>query len=434
MLLSGRRILVGVCGGIAAYKACELVRQLMREGAEVQVVLTPTAAKFISPLTFAALTERPAPVDEFAVDPQSGADVYPHLELTRDIDCYVIVPATANMIAKLAAGLGDNLASAAALSCEAPLVVAPAMNYRMWQNAAVQENLQTLRRRGHLIVMPESGELACGDRGVGRLADLPEIFALIVQATSESAVGTAPDELPIDADRPPVAGGDLSGRRIIVTAGGTREYLDPVRFITNASTGRLGLGLVSELARRGARVELLDTGIDVDIAVEGQLADREIVRTAYDLQAALARRMPRADALVMLAAVADYAPSSYRNSKHKKDGSPWIVELAETPDVLASIAAARKPGQLLVGVSLEDTDWLARGMKKVATKGVDLIVAVELGADPPFGEERLQCALVDAQRVIVPAARRAKAEVATLLGDWLAARLAQLPSASAVTT
>lgn len=434
MLLSGRRILVGVCGGIAAYKACELVRQLKREGADVQVALTPAGAKFVTPLTFAALTEHPAPVDEFAVDAQGTPDVYPHLELTRDIDCYVIVPATANTIAKLAVGLADNLVCGAAVSCEAPLVIAPAMNYRMWQSPSVQENLQTLRQRGHYIVEPEAGELACGDQGVGRLADISAILAQVVQAVAEAPGAGLPDEYGAPADAEPSAVGDLSGRRIIVTAGGTREYLDPVRFITNASTGRLGLSLVSELARRGASVELIDTGIEVDVGVESRLANREIARTGYDLQATLTRRMPAADALVMLAAVADYAPSSYKNNKHKKDGAPWMVELAETPDVLAGVAAGRRLEQLLVGVSLEDTDWLARGMKKVALKGVDLIIAVELGADPPFGEERLQCALVNADTVVAPAARRAKAEVAALVGEWLAASFAQLPSASTVTS
>lgn len=434
MLLNGRRILVGVCGGIAAYKACELVRHLMREGAAVQVVLTPAAARFVTPLTFAALTEQAAPVDEFTVDPQTSPDLYPHLELTRGIDCFAIVPATANTIAKLAVGLADNLLSAAALSCEAPLVIAPAMNYRMWQNSAVQENLATLRQRGHTIVEPEAGELACGDYGLGRLAEVPEVFAQISQAISSASVAQAPGETRNIASQLGRPAGDLAGKRVVVTAGGTREYLDPVRFLTNASTGRLGLSLVSELARRGAIVELIDTGIEVDIAVESQLADREIVRTSFDLQAALARRMPAANALVMLAAVADYAPSSFKNSKHKKDGTPWIIELAETPDVLATTAKARTPGQLLVGVSLEDTDWLARGMKKVALKGVDLNIAVELSADLPFGEERMHCALVDAETIIAPAERRPKAEVAALVADWLAANLARQQSASTVST
>jgi len=432
MLLSGRRILVGVCGGIAAYKACELVRLLMREGASVQVAMTPAAARFVTPLTFAALTERPALVDDFQASPQSTAELYPHLDLTRGINCYVIAPATANTIGKLAAGLADNLVSSAALSCEAPVVIAPAMNYRMWQNPAVEDNLAMLRSRGACIVDPATGELACGEQGAGRLADLPDIFAAIVQAIDGAdsfeaggrmdSTDTVPEELPA---------GDLSGRRIIITAGATCEYLDPVRFITNASTGRLGLSLVSELARRGARIELIDTGIDADVALEARLAARETVRTSYDLLAALKHRLPAADALIMLAAVADYAPSSFQNSKHKKDGTPWMVELAETTDVLATVAADRKAGQVLVGVSLEDTDWLARGMKKVAQKGVDLNIAVELGADLPFGDERMTCALVDSVNVIEPPARRAKAEVAKLLGDWLAARFHQLKPAGA---
>lgn len=418
MLLEGRSVLLGVCGGIAAYKACELARLLLREGARVQVVLTPAAAQFVTPLTFAALTNRPAPVDEFAAA-AAGGETYSHLELTREIDCFAIVPATANTLAQLAIGSAANLLTACYVACQAPVVIAPAMNARMWRHPAVQANVDSLQRRGHLLVPPGTGELACGDTGAGRLAELTDIFAAIVAACADRPAGP-------DADEPalaPLPAGDLAGRRIIVTAGGTREYLDPVRFITNASSGRLGLNVVSELARRGARVELLETGIDVDIALEAQLSARETVRTAFDLRAELRRRLPGAAALVMLAAVADYSPAEYRNTKHKKDGSPWVVEFVETPDILAEAAAHREPGQVLVGVSLEDTDWLARGMKKARAKHVDMLLAVELGADLPFGDSRLNCALVDAERELVPAGRRAKAEVARLLGDWLATRL-----------
>jgi len=417
MLLEGRSVLLGVCGGIAAYKACELARLLIREGAQVQAVLTPAAAEFVTPLTFAALTGRPAPVDEFA-EAAAGRETYSHLELTREIDCFAVVPATANTLAQLAIGAAGNLLAACYVACEAPVVIAPAMNARMWRHAAVQANVAALKQRGHLLVEPGTGDLACGDSGAGRLAELTDILAAIVETCSQAAIGEFEGEPP-----PPLPAGDLAGRRIIVTAGGTREYLDPVRFITNASSGRLGLNVVSELARRGARVELVETGIDVDIALEAQLSARETVRTAFDLQAELTRRLPGADALVMLAAVADYSPADYHNTKHKKDGSAWTVEFVETRDILAEAAAKREPGQVLVGVSLEDTDWLARGMKKAAKKNVDMLIAVELGADLPFGDSRLNCALVNEKRELVPAGRRAKAEVARLLGDWLAKRL-----------
>ena len=217
----------------------------------------------------------------------------------------------------------------------------------------------------------------------------------------------------------------------MVTAGGTREYLDPVRFLTNSSSGRLGLSMVVELARRGASVELIDTGIEVDVAVESQLAARDVARTAFDMMSALSKRMEHADGLIMLAAVADYGPANYISSKRKKDGSAWVVELTETPDILAGVAVQRRPGQALIGVSLEDTDWIGRAMKKTQSKGVDLCIAVELGADLPFGDRRMRCALVDAEQVVQQEELRDKAQVARLTVDWLATRLAADDGAAA---
>lgn len=423
-MLAGRRILIGVCGGIAAYKSCEFVRMLQREGAQVRVVLTPAASRFVTPLTFSALSGAPAPVDAF---PKAGGtpavDVYAHLNLTREIDCYVIVPATANTVSGLATGQADNLVTACYLSCEAPVVIAPAMNVRMWQHPAVQDNVAVLHRRGNTIVEPGTGELACGDEGAGRLAELPAVLAAVMEALQAAEAAEALASVPGGAESP-LPPGDLSGRRIVVTAGGTREYLDPVRFITNASSGRLGLSMLAELARRGATTELIDTGIEVDVAVESQLAERETVRTAFDMMAALRRRMEHADGLIMLAAVADYGPANYASSKHKKDGTPWVVEFTETPDILAGVSAQRRAGQLLVGVSLEDTDWVDRAMKKTAAKDVDLSIAVELGGDLPFGDRRMRCALVEADRVVAQEALRDKVQVARLTADWLAARFA----------
>jgi len=264
MLLDGRRVLLGVTGGIAAYKACELTRLLIREGATVQAVLTPNAARFVTPLTFAALTGCTAPVDEFAeACGEPGIDIFQHLSLSREIDCYVIAPATANTLAKLANGLAGNLVCGAYLSCEAPVVIAPAMNVRMWEHPAVQANLDTLRRRGNTIIAPGLGDLACGDTGAGRLAELPDVFAAVVEACDKAEQQSPPP----DAEAPPeLPSSDLVGKRIIVTAGGTREHIDPVRFITNASTGQLGLSVISELAQRGAVVTLIDTGLAVHAA------------------------------------------------------------------------------------------------------------------------------------------------------------------------
>ncbi len=405
--LNGKRVLLGVCGGIAAYKSCELARALIRAGASVQAVLTPRAAQFVTPLTFAALTGLPAPVDEF---PEPGGqprlDVYSHLNLTRGIDCYVIAPATAATLAKLVTGQADNLVTGCYVSCTAPVVLAPAMNTRMWEHTAVQESMAKLRSRGHTIAGPAAGELACGDQGPGRLADVPDI----VRAVELSLA-------------PSYAAAPLAGIRIIVTAGGTREYLDPVRFITNASSGRLGLAVCRALLDLGAQVELIETGIEIDPALAARLGARHTVRTAFDLQAQLKRSFPTAHGLCMLAAVADYSPAQYHNTKRKKDGSVWDVEFTETTDILAELGASRRSEQALCGVSLEDTDWLQRAMKKAAAKRVDALLAVELGADLPFGDKRLNCALVDASGILQPAAQRGKPESAALIAQWFAARL-----------
>ena len=422
MLLKDRRILVGVCGGIAAYKACELCRMFIREGAEVQAVLTPAAEHFVTALTFAALTGRPCPVEPLPDGAGRFTETFAHLELTRDIDCYVVVPATAATLSGLAAGRADNLVTTCYLSCEAPVVVAPAMNTRMWHHPAVQANLAAVRGHGAEVVAPVSGELACRDTGAGHLADLADIFSAVATAAGRDGEPAGPVTEQTVEPEPPA--GDLAGRRFVVTAGGTREYLDPVRYLTNASSGLLGLTIAAELARRGARVDLVETGIAVDIATEARLSSRETVRTAFDLQAALSRRMEQADGLVMLAAVADYTPANYESTKHKKNGGAWTVEFTETPDILATVARGRRPGQVLVGVSLEDTDWLDRGMKKVAAKGVDLNIAVELGADLPFGDRRMRCALVTAEGEAAPAALRSKGEAARLVADWLADRFA----------
>jgi phosphopantothenoylcysteine decarboxylase / phosphopantothenate---cysteine ligase len=411
--VSGKRILLGVCGGIAAYKACEIARALIRAGAGVQAVLTPRGAQFVTPLSFAALTGAPAPVDEF---PEPGGqpqlDVYSHLNLTRGIDCYLIAPATATTLAKLATGQADNLVTGCYVSCSAPVVLAPAMNTRMWLHPAVQENMARLRSRGHSVVEPGTGELACGDQGPGRLADVPDIVSAVERILAAGG-----------------AAAPLAGKRIIVTAGGTREYLDPVRFITNASSGRLGLEVCQALLDAGAQVELIETGIEVSPALASRLALRHTVRTAFDMQAQLGRSFPQAQGLCMLAAVADYSPAQYHQTKRKKDGSVWGVELTETPDILAALAAGRIAEQAVCGVSLEDTDWLGRAVKKAAAKRVDALLAVELGADLPFGDKRLNCALVDASGIVEPPGLRSKPESAALIAQWFVKQLGGMQAA-----
>ncbi len=411
MLLDGANILLCVCGGIAAYKSCELTRMFVREGASVRVALTPTAAQFVTPLTFTGLAGSTALVDEFPAPGQSPqADVFSHLNLTRDIDCLVVCPATATTLGKMAHGIGDNLVTAAFLSCSASVIVAPAMNTRMWQNPAVQANIELLLQRGVTIVPPIEGELACGDMGAGKLADLKDVFAAVAGLINSEAAASR---------SAPSGTKPLQGRRIVVTAGGTREYLDPVRFITNASTGTLALEVARQLSAAGAAVTLVDSGVAVEPGLARKLASHHEARTAFDMLSVLSREMQQADGLVMLAAVADYSPSRYVNTKRKKDGKPWKVEFSETPDVLATLAEQRRDGQLLLGVSLEDTDWLERGMKKTSAKRVDAILAVELGGDLPFGDSRINCALVDGSNVLAEPGLRSKPEAATLVVDYL---------------
>jgi phosphopantothenoylcysteine decarboxylase/phosphopantothenate--cysteine ligase len=382
---------------------------LIREGATVRVVLTPNAARFVAPLTFSALTGRTAFCEEFSGPLMSAAEnTYAHLDLSRGIDCMVIAPATASTLAKLAGGHADNLLVGAYLSNVAPVVIAPAMNVRMWDHPATQANVRLLAERGNRIIQPGTGELACGDEGAGRLAPLEEIFA----AVAESVPGDAPPDL--EQTHLP-----LAGRRFIVTAGGTREYLDPVRFITNASTGRLGIETARSLKRRGAEVELVDTGIELSAEDAALFTERHHVQTAFDMLKVLSERMKEADGLVMLAAVADYTPAGYESTKHKKGGGGWSVELMETTDVLAGIARTRRPGQLLAGVSLEDSNWVEGGMKKAAAKDVDIMLAVELGPERPFGDSRLNCALVSRDAVLAEPQRRSKHEAADLLAGWL---------------
>jgi phosphopantothenoylcysteine decarboxylase/phosphopantothenate--cysteine ligase len=413
----GKRILLGVSGGIAAYRACELARLLIHAGAEVQVVLTPRAAQFVTPLTFTALTGRPALVDEYPAAPagETGEDdIYAHLNVTRGIDCFVIAPASADTLSKLAHGIADSLLTTAYLSNEAPVLIAPAMNVRMWGHAAVQENVAALKARGHAIIEPGAGILACGDVGAGRLAEPAEILAHIEKAISAlNAVGVSYGSN--GAGRDP-----LTGKRVIVTAGGTREYIDPVRFITNSSSGTLGLKVAAQLLERGALVELIDPGLDVDPALADRLSGRRTALTAFDLQSALMASFPAADALVMLAAVADYSPTQYLSEKRKKDGLPWKVELAETPDVLSSVTAVRRPGQLVAAVSLEDSRWMERAQAKANAKGADAVLAVHLADETPFGANPLNCALVSFDDVLAPPKVRTKDEAAALIVEWLA--------------
>jgi len=350
------RILLGVSGGIAAYKACELCRLLVKAGHDVYPTLTPGAERFVASETFFALARK-----------ERTADPYPHL---RRADLLVVAPATANTLAKLAYGLADNLLTEAALAHEGPVIVAPAMNARMWAHPATQANLATLRARGVHVVGPEEGELAEGESGPGRLSEPAAIAARIEELLAA------------------VWSGPLAGRRVLVSAGGTREPLDAVRFLGNRSSGRMGVALAEEARRRGARVTLLAANLAVP-PPDGI----EVVQTptAADIEReALARG--DADVVIMAAAVADYRPAEALAEKRSKDGEPWRVELEPTADVLSELGAARRNGQVLVGFAADrGENGLARARTKLANKGAALFVfndveRSDIGFDAPDNE------------------------------------------------
>jgi phosphopantothenoylcysteine decarboxylase / phosphopantothenate---cysteine ligase len=342
------RVLVGVTGGIAAYKACELVRLLVKAGHEVIPLVTPGAERFVRAETFDALAH---PTRARSAEP------YPHLE---QADLYVIAPLTANTLAKLAHGLADNVVTEAALAHHGPLLVAPAMNTRMWQHPATMDNVDLLRSRGVELVGPAEGELAEGDRGIGRMAEPATIFARAQALLSPEARNTP-----------------LRGKTVIVTAGGTREPIDAVRFVGNRSSGHMGAAIAAEARRRGAEVTLIASNLSVDEPV-----DVEVVQTptAADLaRETLARA--GADVIVMAAAVADYRPAEPIQAKRPKEDQHWRLELEPTDDVLRALTAHDANGRIVVGFAAETgEDGLARAREKRALKQADLFVYNDVGA------------------------------------------------------
>src|SRR4051794_6513152 len=382
------RILLGVCGGIAAYKALELTRLATKAGHAVRVVQTEAATRFVGPASFAGITGAPVLVTEWEPDPLRGAfpgDPAPahaplsHLALVDRADLFLIAPASAQTIAKLAHGHADNLLTAAALACRRPLLVAPAMNHAMYEHPATQANLQTLRARGTTVLDPDTGALGSpGEYGIGRL---PEPAALLAAVESALAGGGARGTT---GDREPVPGhvnGDRrwSGVHVLVTAGGTREPIDSVRFVGNRSSGRMGLALAEGAKRRGATVTVVAANVSIPRPPGIEYLD---VQTAAELADACAARFEACDVLLMAAAVADYRPAEAHRGKLKKDvtGEELNLRLSRTEDVLSSLAARRRPGQLIVGFAAEHGDAaLEYGREKLARKGLDAIVVNDVG-------------------------------------------------------
>jgi phosphopantothenoylcysteine decarboxylase / phosphopantothenate---cysteine ligase len=382
------RILLGVSGGIAAYKSLELIRLATAAGHVVRVVQTPTSRRFVGAASFEALTGAPVLSSEFERDPARGAfpgeappthDPLSHLALVDNAEIYLIAPASANTLAKLAHGLADNLLSSCALAANCPVVVAPAMNNHMYEHRATQANLRILRERGVEIVAPGIGRLASkGEHGVGRLAEPARLLEACEQLLAGGALSAPSDEAS-------PAGASLEGLKVLVTAGGTREPIDSVRFIGNSSSGRMGFALARAARARGAEVTLLAANVALD--APAGVARRDVA-TAAELQSACEREFPACDVLLMAAAVADFRPRAPAEGKIKKSGrSSLELELEPTTDVLAALAEHRREGQTVVGFAAEhgeDAVELARG--KLERKRLDALVVNDISR-PDIGFE-----------------------------------------------
>jgi phosphopantothenoylcysteine decarboxylase/phosphopantothenate--cysteine ligase len=406
------RLLLGVCGGVAAYKALEVARLATKAGHAVRVIQTPAAQRFVGPASFAALTGAPVLVTEWERDPARGAfpdqpppdhDPLSHLELVRNADVLLVAPATANTLAKLAHGLADNLLTAAALAATAPVVLAPAMNDAMWAHPATRANVALLRGRGVRVLEPETGALGSrGEWGAGRL---PEPPALLRAVEALLPAGTRP----------------LDGLRVLVTAGGTREPIDAVRFVGNRSSGRMGFALADAAAARGAGVTVVAANVALP---RNPAVDYVEVETGAELKAACEARFADTDLLLMAAAVVDFRPAAPLDGKLKKHGREGLrLDLARTDDVLAALAARRRPGQVLVGFAAEHgAGALDHGRDKLRRKGLDAVVVNDVsrpgvGFDAPDNEVVILTR--DGAERHVP--RAGKGEVARAILDAVAA-------------
>jgi phosphopantothenoylcysteine decarboxylase/phosphopantothenate--cysteine ligase len=364
-------VVLGVCGGIAAYKAVEICRRLGDAGALVSPVLTQGATRFVGPLTFTALAAEPARTSLFGPDGNGDpASPVPHVKLGRSVDAVIVAPATARLIGSYAAGISSDLLTATLLATRAPVLVCPAMHAEMWEHAAVQDNVALLRRRGVQVLDPAEGRLAGGDFGKGRLPEPEAIVAAL-------AAMLAPRS------------GSLDGVKAVVSAGGTREALDPVRYIANRSSGKQGYAVAAELAARGAAVTLVTSS---PLAPPSPV-DVVRVESAAQMEQAVLSAAASADVVVMAAAVADYRPAVVAGQKLKKTSEPMVLELVPTPDILAALCARRREGQVIVGFAAETAsgpELVSLGRAKLAAKGADLIVANDVsptgaGAGPRDG-------------------------------------------------
>ncbi len=394
MRLDGKTVLLGMSGGIACYKACELVRLLMGRGARVRVVMTAGAQQFVTPLTLQTLSGQPVATDTFSLTQESEIG---HIRLADGADVVLIAPATANVIGKLANGIGDDLLTTILLATRAPLLIAPAMNVHMWEHAAVQENLARLTARGARVVGPATGSLACGYEGAGRLADPDDIVAEVLRILAPQ---------------------DLAGERVLVSAGPTQEAVDPVRYLSNRSSGKMGYAIARVAHRRGADVTLVSGPTALPPPPGVKLVP---VTSAHEMGRAIEAAYASATVVVMTAAVADYRPRHPLVRKLKTGPASLQIELERNPDILAGLAA-RKGRRLLVGFAAETHAVVAEARRKLAAKRLDLIVANDVTAPgAAFGSDTNLVRLIDAGGLDEALPLLPKEDVAARILDWVAA-------------
>lgn len=385
-------VLLGVTGGIAAYKACEVLRLFDKAGHRVRVVMTRTATEFVGPLTFETLSKAPVLTDAQPLG-ENGSIL--HIEYADEADVFVIAPCTANVIAKLAQGIADDALSTTALAFTGPVLIAPAMNVNMWHSASVRENLDVLRKRGIHVVEPSSGDLACGWVGEGRLAEPPEIVEAVLKI--------------VDAHK------DLGRLRVVISAGPTQEKIDPVRYISNRSSGKMGYAIAEAARARGASVTLVSGPVALP-APDGVQVVR--VETAAEMKAAMDAAAPEADVVIMSAAVADYRAAAPVDQKMKKDAQELQLGLVRTEDILAGLGKSKPAGQVLVGFAAETNDVLAHAADKLKRKNADLFIANDVSrGDIGFSADQNEIHILYASGRTVKVEKAPKKRIANAILD-----------------
>ena len=395
------RIVLGVGAGIAAYKVCELLRRLTEAGHSVRVVPTEESLRFVGAATWAALSGQPA-----ATSVWDGVHEVPHVRLGQRADLVMVAPATADLLARAATGRADDLLTSVLLTARCPVVFAPAMHTEMWEHAATRANVATLRERGCLVLEPAAGRLTGPDSGPGRLPEPEQLWQAAVRVLARGAAGMAPD---------------LAGRRVVISAGGTREELDPVRFLGNWSSGRQGYALAGTAAARGAGVSVVSANVALPAPAGAGVVP---VTSACELREAMLAAAAEADAIVMAAAVADYRPDRRSATKIKKGpAGPPPLRLVENPDVLRELVAGRGPGQVIVGFAAETGDLLGHGRDKLAAKGCDLLVVNQVGPGIALGTTDNAALILAADGAVTEVPRGPKEVLADMVWDLVAARL-----------